>query len=394
MHRRCAMFSALILLCCFFTQALAQQTDLDALNSRADKIFRAYDTVGGALVVMKDGEVVYERYYGWARKKDKQPVTKDTYFRVASVTKMVTGIGALRLVADKQLALDGDVGEVLDLPIRNPKYPDTPITLRMLMTHTSGLLDGSPFKNQQNSLADVFAKNRIKRVFCEKAPGASYSYANYGAGLVGAMIEKASGLSINQYTKETIFDPLGIDAAYSPALLKHPENIVNQHDQDGRVERRAEKVLLEAYDDTSDPLMHFRYTAGGLWITAGDMAKLLAMLNGGGTLLGVQILPPASVALMTQDQVGQNGIQTKTPYALFCERFTTLKEGAVIYGHQGQSLGMVSEAFFDPETGFSMALLTNGCSRAIDRRVCKIGRSMFNLLYPVFSSDSPEAYGL
>ena len=83
-------------------------------------------TIGGALVVTRGGEIVYERYYGYRDKANLIPVTEDTYFRIASVTKMVSGIGLLQLVEQGRAALDEDIGTYFGYEIRNTYYPDVP----------------------------------------------------------------------------------------------------------------------------------------------------------------------------------------------------------------------------------------------------------------------------
>ncbi len=353
-------------------------------DSQVDKIFERYKTVGGAVVVMKGDQLVYERYYGYAKRNTHDYVDENTYFRLASITKWVTGIGVMSLVEGGQLYLDGDISDILGFPIENPHFPAQSVTLRMIMTHTSSITDTGGFKNQNNTLTDIFSKAKRKSSFMKKAPGTAFEYSNLAAGMAGSMIEEVTGQSVNSFMKKTVFEPLGIDAAYSPTLLLRPDDIVNQHEKNGVVARPYTRVLKEAYDDTPNANLHYRLTAGCLWITPRDLCKLLAMMNGNGKYEDVRILNEETVAKIHEDQVGQNGIAAQTPYALFCERFTTLVEGKVIYGHQGQSLSMVTEIFYDPDTGFGMALLTNGCSKSIDRRVCNIGRAMFTLLYSAF----------
>jgi len=377
-----------LLICFFVTSASAENLVYDAseLDALTDKVFQRYKTVGGAVVVMRGDNLVYERYYGLSKKGERVPVDENTYFRLASITKWVTGMGVMNLVENGLLRLDENVGDVVDFPIFNPKYKNESITLRMIMTHTSSITDEGGFKNQNNTLSDIFSAAKRKSSFLPKAPGAGFEYSNFAAGIVGSMMEEVTGQSVNTFMKEVLFDPLEIDAAYSPTLLLRPEDIVNQHEADGVLARNYQRVLKEEYDDTANPNLHYRLTAGCLWMTPRDLGKLMAVMTGGGEYNGFRVLSEESVQMIHEEQVGKNGITANTPYALFCEQFTTLADDKIIYGHQGQSLSMVTEVFYDLETGFAMALLTNGCSKAIDRRICKIGRSMFDLMYPVFSN--------
>ena len=105
------------------------------LDEQVDRIFRDAKTVGGAFLVAQEGEIVYERYYGEQQKTTHVPVTEKSYFRCASVTKLVTGIGLMRMMDDGLLDPDEDISVYLGYEAGNPRYPDVPITLRMLMSH-------------------------------------------------------------------------------------------------------------------------------------------------------------------------------------------------------------------------------------------------------------------
>ena len=103
------------------------------VDTQLHTIMRNFKTSGAAVVVAKDGEIVYEYYYGYADKKSKKPITDSTYFRLASVTKLVTAIRTMQLVEQGALDLDRDISAYLGYDIRNPYHRKTPITLRMLM---------------------------------------------------------------------------------------------------------------------------------------------------------------------------------------------------------------------------------------------------------------------
>lgn len=361
------------------TPAFVTTAASESYDEQVDALFKRYRTIGGAVVIYKDNQPYYERYYGKARKASGYVVDANTYFRVASVTKFISGIGAMKLVEAGKLSLDQDLNEFLGVYFRNPQYPDTKITLRMLMTHTSGLLDSGNLRNRAKGLEDIFFKGNPTKNFADFEPGKDYRYSNYGAGIVGAMMEKASGQSVNRYMMENVFQPLGLDAAYHVSYLSRPESVVDQFNSQLALERPAAKVLNTTYDDTADVQMHYRTTIGDVFITARDLAKLTSVLCNGGEYEGSQVLQKQSVAQMLAEQQGANGIEAQTPYGLFCQHFTSLKEGKTFYGHQGISLGMITDCIFDPETGFIMVLMTNGSSRARDEEITDFARAMFNL---------------
>ena len=119
------MFMVLMFAC---MGASAENNDMDA---RVDEIFRGTKTVGGAFVVAQRGEIVYERYYGEQQKTTHVPVTENTYFKCASVTKLVTGIGLMKMMDEGILDPDEDISTYLGYKVRNRRYMDKPITLRI-----------------------------------------------------------------------------------------------------------------------------------------------------------------------------------------------------------------------------------------------------------------------
>ena len=142
----------LALMMAFAMPAAAEEQNMDA---RVDEVFRASNAVGGAFVVAQHGSIVYERYYGIQQKTTRVPVSEDTYFRCASVTKLVTGIGLMKMMDEGILDPDEDISTYLGYTVRNPSFMDTPITLRMLMSHTAGLVENSSFASQVSILSDM-----------------------------------------------------------------------------------------------------------------------------------------------------------------------------------------------------------------------------------------------
>ena len=128
-----------VILCILFASlpSLATAIMSEEIGGQVDAIFKKSQTVGGALVVFRNGKIEYTRYYGYQDAENQIPATKNTYFRLASVTKMVTGIGLLQLREQGLLELDRDISDYFGYPIANTHYPDTPITLRQIMSRST-----------------------------------------------------------------------------------------------------------------------------------------------------------------------------------------------------------------------------------------------------------------
>jgi CubicO group peptidase (beta-lactamase class C family) len=153
-----------------------------------------------SVLAVRGGEVVYQRQFGRRHIDPDLPVNEATLYRVASISKLVVTLGVLRLVEDGKLELDVDAG------IRNPNFPDTPITLRMLLTHTSSMLDNGTYSNAR--------------------PGTQFSYANPPWRTVAAVMEKATGERFDRLMKRLVVDPLGLSGGFNIAKLP-PERIAN-----------------------------------------------------------------------------------------------------------------------------------------------------------------------
>jgi CubicO group peptidase (beta-lactamase class C family) len=171
----------------------------------------AYGTHAGAIAVAR----------GCARfdadgKSCVQPLTPEHLMRVASISKLVTALGAMKLVEAGKLKLDDDVSEMLGFRLRNPAFPDTPITLAQLLSHTSSVRDGETYwAEYPDALASLFAGGSALHFDKDHAPGRYFTYTNLNYGLIGQLIERASGQRFDRYMREQVLAPLGIEGGYN-----------------------------------------------------------------------------------------------------------------------------------------------------------------------------------
>lgn len=374
MGRSLAILMALLLVLSG-AAAAAQETTMD---EQVDKVFRDTRAVGGAFVVAQHGEIVYERYYGVQQKTTGVPVSEDSYFRCASVTKLVTGIGVMRMMEEGILAPDEDISTYLGYAVGNPRYPDTPVTLRMLMSHTAGMNENSSYSSKSSKLSDMIALDKKARSnFRDVRPGTQYAYSNFGAGIVGAIVEAVTGQDVSSYMRESLFAPLGIDAAYSATQLEEPDSICATYHADGTLYAAPSYMLRQTYDAQADPDSHYRTTVGSLLIRPRDLARLGIALCGDGTVDGVRVLSPESVTMMRQTQSEETtGITEDSPYSFFTIRQDTLFEGRRVYGHQGTDDGVVCNLYVEPESELVICVMSNGCKTNRDDGIMRIARRL------------------
>ncbi len=368
----------------FFPSSLAAPSQGSSFGEDIANVFTKYHSIGAAFAVAYQGEIIYELYYGYENKTHKIPVDDKTHIRVSSITKMVTAIGAMQLVEQEKMTLDEDISAYLGFEVYNPYYPDTPITVRQILTHTS-TLNGPVSGTGKRSLEEIIGKGQHSKAnFTNKKPGNTYQYSNFAYGVLGSIIEKVSGQNINTYMQQHVFAPLNIDASYHPAYLIDQEHLATTYEK-GNVFKTG-KAYLEGYslfEDTLDPNHHYLITFGNLWIRAVDLTKLLMVLQGNGTYQSVRLLNESTIVAMRENQKGKGSVTGESIYGLGIERVSSLIPNRLVYGHQGMSRGMMANAYFDPETSLCFTLITNGSSQARKNTISLLARNLAPIAYSI-----------
>ncbi len=295
---------------------LAQDTALSTRIRERMQGFVDRGEIAGSVTLVGDGDKVLSLECVGSRDREaKGLMTPETIFRIASMTKPITGLGIMMLVDEGKLSVDDLVevhlpefkglqlvaersGDVLTL-----KPPARPITLRDLLTHTSGLPDasppGSPTLDLKNNptLADavkVFAKRPISF-----EPGSRWAYSNAGMATLGRIIEVVSDRPYDVFLKERLFDPLGMpDTTFFPSPEQIRRTAVTYDRKDGKLVPVASSKIAPV------PGVRYPNPAGGLYSTAPDLAKLYRMVIAGGTVDGRRYVSEASFAAMTRLQTG------------------------------------------------------------------------------------------
>src|SRR5437868_13381526 len=217
-HSRSIPIGLVALATCALTNMARAQRGAppDTTTRVVDKVFDAWrttDSPGCALGVSRNGHVVYERGYGMANLETGTPITPTSIFHVAAVSKQFTAMAIMLLAHDGKLSIDDDIRKYL------PEIRDygTPITIRHLLTHTSGLRDQwelialarGRFEEDRITEADVMDIVPRQKAL-NFAPGAEYVYSNTGFTLLGVIVKRVSGLSLREFADSRIFRPLGM----------------------------------------------------------------------------------------------------------------------------------------------------------------------------------------
>jgi CubicO group peptidase (beta-lactamase class C family) len=305
---------------------------LDKIRPMLQRYVDDGEIAGAVTLVLRDGVVVHQAAVGWADKEAHKPMREDTLFRIASQTKALTSVAVLQLVEDGKLSLTMPVSKIIPsfakttvAVTENGRTSIVPakraITIRDLLTHTAGISYGTQpsiaaqyeakglgpaagngwyFADKNEPVCD--AMERLGTLPFVAQPGEAFVYG-YNTDVLGCVVERISGQSLDQFFKSRIIDPLGMTDTffYVPA---------NKRDRLATVYANAEGKVLRAAEG---PKGQGNYVEGprrafaggaGLVSTAKDYARFLEMIRRDGEIDGKRLLSPRSVALMRTNQVG------------------------------------------------------------------------------------------
>jgi CubicO group peptidase (beta-lactamase class C family) len=323
------------------------------------EIIKKYPVVGVSVAVVKKDKIVYAQSFGQKDIALNTPLTNDCLFRIASISKSFSATSIMQLVEAGKLSLDDDVSTHIGFRVRNPKFPETVITLRNLMSHRSSLNDSQGYFS-----LDVInpAKNpNWTKCYNEYGPNKDFMYCNLNYNIIGTIIEKISGERFDQYVKHHILDPLGLYGGYCvDSLDKSRFATIYEY----RADSAKFFASAGAYAPRSDEIANYvmGYSApifsptGGMKISAPDLAKYMVMHMQLGKSNGKKIMSKKSAREM-QTMLTAN---EKENYGLAIDRTDKLIPGKIMTGHTGSAYGLNSAMYFNRKEKFGIVIITNG----------------------------------
>jgi D-alanyl-D-alanine carboxypeptidase len=331
--------------------AIARLTEDEAIAGIQDVLrgAAAADRFSGAVLVAKNGQVLFSGAYGLADRERGIPNTLQTRFRVGSMNKMFTGVAVLQLAEAGKVELTAPVGEYLT-GYRNRDVA-TKVTIHQLLTHTGGMGDmfGPEFRAHRLELRTL---DDFVRLYGDRGPefqpGSRWRYSNYGYILLGAVIEKVTGQAYYDYVHEHIYEPAQMTATGSqPEHQAVPDRSVGYMKPPGTATTAP----------NTDTLPYRGTSAGGGYSTAGDLARFAR------ALLGHQLLSSDSTRLLI---TGKAEHAPGASYAYgFEDRRDTRGNGWV--GHNGGAPGMNGNLLIYPRSGYITVVLANVDPPAAER---------------------------
>jgi CubicO group peptidase (beta-lactamase class C family) len=327
---------------------------------------------------------------GLADRARGRALTIDDPARIASISKLVVAIGVMRLVEQGRLDLDRDVSAYLGWQLRNPAFPDRPITLRLLLSHRSSLKDDIEYwaiplgATLEQTLANPIAFDP------DHAPGSYFRYSNLGFPVIASVMEKASGERFDALMARLVLRPLGLGACFNwsscgsgaierAVVLTAPDGTVIRDDLGGRPPTcpvlAPNGCDLAAYRLGDNGALFS--PQGGLRISVRDLTTVGRMLMSGGMHGRTRFLRQASVTLLTTPLWtfdGSNGANEEgfyCAYGLAVQRLPVAQAGChddlfggtrAMWGHAGDAYGVRSGLWIDPvrHTGIAFLSTANG----------------------------------
>ena len=391
--------------------------------ARIDAVLQQYvdenRLAGAVALVLRDGQPAYEKAVGWSDKEAGRKMAPATIFRIASQTKAITSAAILVLLEEGKLTLTDPVSRYIpsfasskvavrnDAPDAAPEIVPAkrPITIRDLLTHTAGISYGTDRQvaalyeakglgpaagfgwftaDKDEPICDTM--ERLGTLPFVAQPGEAWVYG-YNTDILGCIVERASGTTLDAFVRSRITGPLGMKDTqfFLPPDQRDRLAAVYTIGADGKIARAPDGPRGQGtYVD--GPRRSFAGGAG-LLSTARDYARFLEMVRNGGALDGVRILAPRTVALMTTNQVGTLHSQTGLGFGLGFE--TTDRYGANGLDSQGAFgwSGAYSKMYrVDPEARLVVVLMIQVQPNATD-----IGRKFPTLVYQALT-ESPKSH--
>ena len=347
------------------TQGPAQR-DRTELDNFFRKTLETQRFVGLGACLIKGDEIVWDGYYGYSDLEQRTPLNREDIFPLASLSKTVTATALMQLYERGSFKLDDDINDFMPIKVRNPNFPDKPITFRMLLTHTGSLEDvtstglktpkGVPYPHGvtgdsniplREFVEDLFTpggKYYSAEYFSKSEPGTKYSYSNFAFSLIGYLVEKIAKEDFSEYCKEHIFRPLGMDNT-------------GWHLRDLDTTRVIFGYGFPANDSSTSyrkvlPFGEPGYPSGNLRTTMHDFARFASAFINKGRYKEYQLLKPQTVELMLTPQ-GIKNIPSRAFRMIDIGLAWLINdvEGVPLYTMNGFSGSIFTNAYFSVETG-------------------------------------------
>ena len=334
-------------------------------DERVKSIMKDYDCYGVSVVLVKDNMISFSKTYGYnpdySDSTLKKPIKNDDISWIASISKTFITTAIMQLQERGLLFVDDDVNKYLDFPVRNPNYPDKPITIRMLMYHSSSLNGKKVCENFNQLLPEL--NDDYMSYYMDYAPGDNFSYCNIGYNLLAAIIEKVSGKRFDVFLDDNIMKPLNLYGGYDITKLDSTRFIRTMwYSQKSKRFYKVKSTYSSDKEKVDNYVLGYSvpcfWPPGGMKISATDLAKfMLVHMNYGKYENGPRIISEESERKM-REYVPLGGHK----YGMALAYYKNIIKGVELIGMTGGSRGIHSVMFFHPNKKYGFVVICNGCT--------------------------------
>ena len=318
--------------------SLAAQTLEQQVDTLVPKALADLGVPSAQVAVVQDGRTVLAKAYGNARLEPPTPATPTMRYGIGSISKQFTATAVMMLVEQGKLSLDDHVSKFLPQLTRANE-----VTVRQLLSHTSGYQDNYPQDYTPNSFKRAVTADYIMDTWAKKPldfePGTRWQYSNTGYTIAGAIVEKAGGKPLFEQLRDRVFTPLGMSSA-TEITAKTPSNV----DAEGYERHALSPPRVAAVEAPG-----WLFAAGEITMTATDLAKWDI------SLMNESVLKPTSYRTMETEILLNNGVGTRYGLGL-----SVLQQGTHrVLEHSGEISGFVSDNIVLPDDKAAVVVLTN-----------------------------------
>lgn len=368
-----------------------EKQDLELL-----KILEKYDFASVQVLHATKDEIDMHLSLGKLDIEEDIDVTNDTIYRIASVSKIIVALCAMKLVEEGKMDIHEDVSKYLGFTLRNPNHPDKIITLEHIMTQTSSITDGFDDPNKGYDavngpsvyvpLKEILTNPNYEyynpKTYLSEAPGTRWLYSNFGCGILACIVERVSGKLFTDYVKEILLDPLEIDGGFRAGQVKNQDNIASlyHYNDEGYKKLRTREQFVKYMFPIYPIGDNFRGPAGGLFISAKDLSKIMMMMMNKGTYKGIKLFNEETILEM--EKVHYGGYipdpQYKAKGLQLCHLPFYTKEP--MYGHFGTAYGLKSFMFYNRDNGYIFMCGGQNYKIIKEKNISEIQNDLFEYL--------------
>jgi len=330
--------------------------------------------------VIKGDKIIWSKAYGYSDIENNIPMSFNSLMNIASISKTITTTAVLQLWEKGLIEFNSDINEYLPISIRNPNFPDEPITVQQILTHTSSINDGPAyFKSYVCGDPTVTLKHWITNYFNPngeyysednffswkpnkiRKPDGSRTYSNVAFGLLGYLVEEVTKMNFAEYCNENIFIPLGMDKTswflkdIDTNMLAVPYVFITPNNRDEEWIRALAKYSPQNKDlilNQNFPLCYYsfpNYPDGLIRTSVKELSYFLIAIINGGNFNDKQILKKSTVERMLTHQI--EGYTQGLCWNNW--------EFESLWGHGGVDPGITTKMFFNPDTKIGMITFQN-----------------------------------